>query len=64
MRVFVSGSDDRGGVTVNSTRFVDANTLVGNIDVAPDAKTGTYDIVVQVSGRTGKGVEVFGVVSN
>jgi len=40
------------------------NTLVGNIDVAPDAKTGTYDIVVQVSGRTGKGVEVFGVVSN
>jgi hypothetical protein len=64
VRFFVTGTEDAGGITVNSTRFVDSNTLVGNIDVAPDATTGTYDVLVQVSGRTGKGVEVFGIASN
>ena len=62
IRVFVSGSEDTGGVTVSSTRFVAADTLVGSLDVAAAATTGTYDVEVHVGDRTGKGVEVFGIV--
>ena len=63
VRIRVSGTDAAGGVTVNSTRYVDARTLISNVDVAPDAATGVFDVEVEAGGRTGKGVEVFGVVA-
>lgn len=60
---FVTGTTNPGGVTVNSTRFVNANTLVANITVDDAAQVGKFDIVVQTSkGRTGKGTEIFSVV--
>jgi hypothetical protein len=60
---FVSGTSDPGGITVNSTSFVNSNTLVANITVAADAQTEKkFDIYVTSGGRTGKGIELFTVV--
>ncbi len=63
VRFLASGTEDAGGVIVSSTRVVDDGTLIGTIDVAPDATTGVFDVEVRHSGRTGKGVEVFGIAS-
>ncbi len=58
----VTGTEDPGGVTVNSTTFVSATELVANIDVAETAVISLYDITVRNSdGRTGKGTELFSV---
>ena len=59
-----SGTLDPGGIKVNSTKFLDANTLIANIDVAPDAAVDLkFDIVVTLAdGRTGKGTEMFTVL--
>lgn len=59
---FVSGTTNPGGVTVNSTAFVNANTLTANITVSSTASVGGFDIVVKnTDGRTGKGTELFAV---
>ena len=61
---FVSGTTNPGGVTVNSTAFVNANTLTANITVSGTATIGGFDIqVTNTDGRTGKGSELFAVRS-
>jgi len=62
---FISGTTNPGGVTVNSTAFVDSNTLTANITVSSTAYVGGFDIVVaNTDGRTGKGSELFAVQSS
>jgi hypothetical protein len=59
---FVSGTTNPGGVTVNSTAFVNSNTLTANITVSSTANVGGFDVVVKnTDGRTGKGTELFAV---
>src|SRR5438270_3288051 len=59
---FISGSKTAGGITVNSTAFVNSNTLTANITVSSTANVGNFDIVVKnTDGRTGKGSELFAV---
>lgn len=61
---FISGTTNPGGVTVNSTAFVNGNTLKANISVSNTASVGNFDIVVQnADGRSGKGSELFAVQS-
>jgi len=61
---FISGTTNPGGVTVNSTNFVNSNTLAANITVSSSAYVGGFDIVVTNSdGRSGKGTELFAVQS-
>ena len=62
----VTGSEtDTGGVTVNSTKFINSKELLANITVAADAQTQKkLDIKVTLtSGRTGKGIELFAVTA-
>src|SRR5258707_4112387 len=62
---FVSGTTNPGGVTVNSSTFDSSNQLTANITVAADAATGNFDIqVTNADGRTGKGTELFSVISS
>ncbi|MFB3923167.1 MAG: hypothetical protein ACE145_15715 [Terriglobia bacterium] len=62
---FITGTTNPGGITVNSTTFVNSNTLVANITVAADAQTDLkFDVAVTSGGRTGKGIELFSVSSN
>jgi hypothetical protein len=61
---FISGTTNPGGVTVNSTAFVNPNTLKANITVSSTAYVGGFDIVVKnTDGRSGKGTELFAVQS-
>jgi len=61
---FVSGTTNPGGVTVNSTTFVNSNQLTANITVADTATIASFDITVRNSdGRTGKGTGLFSVVN-
>ena len=61
---FISGTTNPGGVTVNSTAFVNPNTLKANITVSGTAYVGGFDVVVKnTDGRTGKGTELFAVQS-
>ncbi len=58
----VTGTEDPGGVTVNSTTFVSATELIANITVSETAVISLYDIKVRNSdGRIGKGTELFSV---
>ena len=62
---FVTGTTNPGGVVVNSTAFVNANTLTANITVADTAVIGNFDVVVtNTDGRTGKVSELFAITSN
>lgn len=62
-RFLVSGTEDPGGVTVNSTTFKGATQLIANITVAEGATISKFDVEVQnTSGRRGKGIELFSVV--
>ena len=59
---FVTGTTNPGGVTVNSTAFVNATELIANITIAEDAEINKFDIeVMLMGGRTGKGIELFSV---
>jgi len=61
---FISGTTNPGGVAVNSTAFVNSNTLKANITVSGTAYVGGFDIVVKnPDGRSGKGTELFAVQS-
>ena len=62
---FVSGSYDPGGVTVNSTTFVNSTEVTANITISETATIATFDIaVMNPDGRGGKGTELFAVTSN
>jgi hypothetical protein len=53
---FVTGTTDRGGITVKNVKYKNPKTLEATIDVAPDAQTQLkFDIQVYSNGRTGKG---------
>jgi len=61
-RFLVSGSENPGGITVNSTTFKSGGQLIANITVAADASLSKFDIeVTNTSGRRGKGIELFSV---
>lgn len=61
-KFFLSGTRKTGGVTVNSTTFIDSQTLRANVTAAADAVIASYDIEVQsTQGRRGKGIELFAV---
>src|SRR5258708_5419234 len=53
---FLTGTTNPGGITVNSTSFVNTSQLTANITVAATANIASFDIVVKnADGRTGKG---------
>lgn len=59
---YVTGTTNTGGVTVNSTTFVNSNELVANISIPENATVSGYDILVaNTSGRTGVGSDAFTV---
>jgi len=59
---FLTGTTNPGGITVNSTAFVNANQLTANISVASTANIASFDIQVRnADGRTGKGTGLFSV---
>jgi hypothetical protein len=61
---FVTGTTDPGGVTVNSTTFVNSGELTANITVADTAVIANFDIqVLNSDGRGGKGTELFAVTA-
>ncbi len=61
---FVTGTTDPGGVTVNSTAFVNSGELTANITVADSAVIANFDIqVLNSDGRGGKGTELFAVIA-
>src|SRR5262249_41938271 len=61
---FVTGTTEAGGVTVNSTTFVNSTELTANITVDDAATIANFDIVVTNSdGRGGKGTELFVVTA-
>ena len=61
---FVTGTTNPGGVTVNSTTFVNSSELTANITVADTATIANFDIQVSNSdGRGGKGTELFTVTA-
>lgn len=61
-RFVLSGTDDPDGISVRSTRFVSSSQLVATIDIADAASLAYFDIKVTLSGRTGKGTDLFQVV--
>jgi hypothetical protein len=61
---FVTGTTDPGGVTVNSTTFVNSGELTANITVADSAVVANFDIqVLNSDGRGGKGTELFAITA-
>ena len=61
---FVTGTTDPGGVTVNSTTFVNSGELTANITVSDTAVISNFDIqVLNSDGRGGKGTELFAVTA-
>ncbi|HXE74779.1 MAG TPA: hypothetical protein VNN18_03945 [Candidatus Xenobia bacterium] len=62
-RFLVTGTEDPGGITVNSTTFKNSGELIANITVADNAPVSKFDIeVTNTNGRRGKGIELFAVV--
>jgi uncharacterized delta-60 repeat protein len=59
----VSGTTNPGGIRVNSTRRVSNSQIVANIDIDDLALLSYYDIKVVSNGRTGKGTDLFQVVT-
>ncbi len=61
-KFFISGTTDSGGVSVNSTTFINSGQLNANINVAGNAAVTSFDIVVALTdGRSGKGTQLFNV---
>ena len=57
---FITGTNNTGGVMVNSTAFNGSNKLTANISVASDATISGFDVIVKnTDGRTGKGTDTF-----
>ncbi|MFY9558657.1 MAG: hypothetical protein WAQ52_00345 [Terriglobales bacterium] len=63
-KFFVSGTTDTGGISVNSTIFINSGQLNANISVAGNAAVTNFDIVVKLTdGRSGKGTQLFRVTA-
>src|SRR6185436_18663677 len=61
---FISGTNDPGGIKVNSTSFVSSTQVTVNVDVADAASIANFDILVQnTDGRSGKGTGLFKVLA-
>jgi hypothetical protein len=61
---FLTGTTNPGGITVNSTAFVNSNQLTANITVDSMASIAIFDIQVRnANGRTGKGTGLFSVTN-
>jgi len=57
---FVSGTTDPGGLTVNSTAFINSSQLNANINISSTSPATGFDIVVTNSnGSSGKGTKLF-----
>ena len=50
---FVTGTEDPGGITVNSSKVRGPKTIVANLDIAAGATIANYDIEVRQNGRSG-----------
>ena len=61
-KFFVTGTTNPGGITVNSTAFVNSSEVDANITVAADAAISGFDIQVTAGDRTGKGTDLFAVL--
>jgi len=61
VRFLVAGSENTGGIVVNSTKVKGPRKLIANIDIALDAVVDDFDIEVQLNGRKGKGTTLFAV---
>jgi hypothetical protein len=61
-RFVLSGTDNPDGIAVKATRFVSSTRLAVTIDIAETATLASFDIKVTLSGRTGKGTDLFQVV--
>jgi hypothetical protein len=60
---FLLDDNSTGGITVQSTVFVSSTELLATIDIAAGASLSLFDIrVVNLSGRTGRGSDLFQVV--
>jgi hypothetical protein len=60
---FRSGTSDPAGIVVRSAVVTTANEIQATIDIAPDASLSLFDIrVTNLSGRSGKGSDLFQVV--
>jgi hypothetical protein len=60
---FRSGTSDPGGIVVRSAVVSGANEIQATIDIDPDASLSLFDIrVTNLSGRSGKGSDLFQVV--
>jgi hypothetical protein len=63
-KFLVSGTTNPGGVVVRSTAFVNASTLVANIDVTDTASISRFDIEINnADGRSGHGSDLFSVIA-
>ena len=59
----VTGTENSGGIIVNSVKVRGPKKIIANIDVATDAVTDDFDVEVQLqSGRKGKGTTLFKVL--
>lgn len=60
---FKSKTSNPAGITVRETRYVSATDLDAVIDIAPTAELSYFDVrVTNLSGRSGKGSDLFQVV--
>ena len=55
----LSGTDNPDGIRVKNTKFVSNSQLVATIDIDAAASLALFDIKVAVSGRSGKGTDLF-----
>lgn len=59
----ITGTENPGGITVNSVKVRGSKKIIANIDVATDAATADFDVEVRLqSGRKGKGTTLFKVL--
>ena len=61
-RFVLSGTDNPDGIRVKHTTFVNNSQLIATVDIDATASLALFDIKVAVSGRSGKGTDLFRVV--
>ena len=60
---FLLDDNSTGGISVTSTQFVSSTELVATVNIAAGASLSFFDIrVINLSGRTGRGSDLFQVV--
>jgi hypothetical protein len=58
----LAGTDNPDGIRVKNTKYVNNTQLVATIDIDATASLALFDIKVTVSGRSGKGTDLFQVI--